>query len=1313
MKKIFSNILKMSLCAVLLTFVAGCDIEQFEVKNSLPKGVGLVQLNINGSDSARTSFPALTGVTYKITATPQPSGDPIEFDSLSKEMAAGTYNFTIEAQIGTATKVTVAVAALTNVVVTSRQTTTVPVLLIPKSGADGTLSWKIDVPDVSLLTKYELEYISSTDFADVDGEWTKLEPFEEGTEGLPPGSYLLKTYVEGEGSRSLGDIEAFHIYSGLTTSVAFHYPGELLFNLKPAVVEVTFNTTAVITAVSVLLGGDVMDEHSHDMVKDTANPNKWTLTTEIPDVNSKFEGTLYITTANNAVPLEFDFVDVPSAADTTPVDLVPGGITIYSVTANITGTGTLSVNNVELENGKKLDVLAGTEVLLAPIEPIADWQFDMEDANSLKVDGASFDYTSGAVTVSKDLTIEVLFKNVPGYKPPVIFAWSQGTQPWEALLQDHNAVIGKVTNFPEIGVVVYGGNNAPAAASGGIQLSNVRLVIGQTLGNTGGAATGGVTAATDTFLTNRGGQLDLSSRKFKATINYKDWTSNGTWLRFAIHNNGTGHAVSPFNGTAPRESFFAQVTNAAFPNSVTTSGAGRSYYFTAGSNATSGTLVIEVDPIAAYSDFDQYPILQKTFFAIAAQTGAITITGIRLEYTEMESAIGPVTKANIYGPTAELITGTTLRYVESDQAHHIALTAKKIPASAEGTFTWSATSANGITVGQDGVVHIAADTALGTSEIKAVTGLIEAKIAIEIYSSAPTAIDISGGAAAGKPGVTGEKGSRTLEIDLAGETEVTRQLTATVLPAGAEGTVEWLTDNISIVAVDSVTGLITAKGVLPDAAEQTATITARIAEHHNISDTVVVTVKNVTPSGELDPNIIFEWTVADGEPAGMVWNSGSTGTASVSTAKLSGKGIMTEMPISLASAASNTDITWNNGIVYGSAAPARSLLIGSGVGRSVVSTASETPDGVLDFSTLPAGKLGIKFTVTVSDFSATPAAGNLSFMINNNSAGGANTPLVPAGNVANGSRILFMQNGAIATADANSDGDNDNGYMNITSGSGTLVCRTFKPSDISSGQGTLAKAFIALQHNGVAGVSFKIVGIKIEYVPAAAVVDTKTIWQWNFEDDKARLTTGALAGAAYLTGVNGGAGLVIGTNAAQLPIFAGAGVTVETNGIKITDTGTSFQSLIIGANTNTPSTSSSADSGVFDFRTGNTNGIRVIIEADATWAGRNFHVSLCNNTSGAANTPIGASNSARIVYASNAVPSGGNNGTWTAGVAPAGTLVSRTFTAAMYTGLTGTGENSLNYLDKAWLGMVIGGGTVGTGVTILIKSITIEYIPAP
>ena len=1085
MKKIFSNILKMSLCAVLLTFVVGCDLEQFEVKNLLPKGVGLVQLNINGSEDARTSFPAMTGVTYKITATPLPSGTAVVFDSLTRDMPAGNYNFFIEAQTGTTAKVTVASANLANVTIASRQTTILEVLLVPVTGgANGTLSWEISAPSVNLLDKAVLEYISAADFAG-NKDWTGLSPFDEGTEALAPGSYLLRTYLEGHGSYSLGDIEAFHIYSGLATSVAFHYSGELLFPPKDAVVEVIITTTSTITGVLVELGGNVMDTHQYDMVKDTVNQNKWRLEAQVPDVNTEFFGTLFISTANNAIPVEFKFEGIACAPDATPVNLAPGGITINTITVSITGTGgtllpadgaSLTVGGVSLENGGKLDVLNGAQVVLNPIEPITNWKF-----SSLTVAGTSFNHNSGPATITTDTAIAVVFEYEAGYTSPVLFAWSQALDPWTALAQG-DAVKGKSLNFPEIFMAAYGttsglpsgANAANGTTQGnGILLSNNRLSIGQKLGNTGNL---GVWTASDTYLTDRGGQFDLSSRPFRVTIGYTNFTGTG-WWRFNLRNNSSSNGV-----TGSIYQYFAEHSSTAnFPNAPTTpsSGvtAGIRYQYQPGSNATSGTLILDVNPLEAYVNDANYHTLENAYFVIAAQSAlTVTITGIRIEYTE--PAPTAMTAANIYNNTlGTKITDTTVRYIEG-QEHHLALAAKKIPAAAEGTFTWSANGVSGVTVGQDGIVHIAETAALGTSVIKAVSGSVEAAVTIEVYSNTPGAVDISG------TGVTGDKGSRVLTLDLAGASDpVTRQLTAVISPAGVTGTILWETSNSTVLSVNS-TGLLATVTVAPDTSTN-VTITAKIEGYETITDTVTVTVKNTTPTGEVDPNLIFEWTVADGEPAGMVWNSGATGPASVSTAKLKGKGKFTEVPVSLASGANSTIVNWDNGIVFGNntATTNRILVIGNGDGRNAATTASYAPEGVFDFSDLPAGKAGIKVTITTVNY-VTATTGNLALVINNNTTTGGNTPLTPP--QADGARILFVQNGAIPITEG------DHGSMNISgtapNAGGTLVSRTFKPGDFTAGQSTLAKAFIGLQHNAAAGVSFKIIGIRIEYVEGTTPV---------------------------------------------------------------------------------------------------------------------------------------------------------------------------------------------------------------------------------
>ncbi|MCL2880984.1 MAG: Ig-like domain-containing protein, partial [Treponema sp.] len=114
------------------------------------------------------------------------------------------------------------------------------------------------------------------------------------------------------------------------------------------------------------------------------------------------------------------------------------------------------------------------------------------------------------------------------------------------------------------------------------------------------------------------------------------------------------------------------------------------------------------------------------------------------------------------------------------------------------------------------------------------------------------------------PGVAGTP--KALSVNLAGDPNKTVQLTGTIAPSDAVGTIVWTTDNAAYVDVDQ-TGQITAKQVTTNP----VTITAMAGGK---SDTVEVTV--VDNSTAVDPNLIFEWTVADGEPAGMVWTNGSS-----------------------------------------------------------------------------------------------------------------------------------------------------------------------------------------------------------------------------------------------------------------------------------------------------------------------------------------------------------------------------------------------------------------------------------------------------
>jgi hypothetical protein len=415
-------------------------------------------------------------------------------------------------------------------------------------------------------------------------------------------------------------------------------------------------------------------------------------------------------------------------------------------------------------------------------------------------------------------------------KSNVLFDWDKTSQQWTLLSQSDNAVIGKVAAYSDIGLAVYGGNNAPVD-NGGIKLTNVRLVIGQTKGN----GTSGVTATNDTILTDRGGQFDLSSRPFKATIDYESFS--GGWIRFSLRNNTTGQ-----NTNSVME-YFAEITSATFPTTATAAGTGKTYQYAAGSNASSGTLILDIDPAAAYSMYDIYPVLQSTFFSMATQsTTNITITGIKLEYT---GDAGQLTALKLYN-------GTTGAIIPADMALEkngtLQLLAKEIPASPNpsvGHVVWSVDSGTTVSVSADGLVT--AGTTAGVTTIKAAIGSVDTTVDIDVLTD-PTGIVISGiGVQAGTP--------KTLELNLAGGTSVTAQLTANILPPGITSAqdITWTTSDSSKVEVGSTGGTvtITAKAVTTGTP---VTITATLVDGGTFTDTVDVTVVN-----NLAPAVIWEW----------------------------------------------------------------------------------------------------------------------------------------------------------------------------------------------------------------------------------------------------------------------------------------------------------------------------------------------------------------------------------------------------------------------------------------------------------------------
>jgi hypothetical protein len=149
--------------------------------------------------------------------------------------------------------------------------------------------------------------------------------------------------------------------------------------------------------------------------------------------------------------------------------------------------------------------------------------------------------------------------------------------------------------------------------------------------------------------------------------------------------------------------------------------------------------------------------------------------------------------------------------------------------------------------------------------------------------------------------------------------------------------------------------------------------------------------------------------------------------------------------------------------------------------------------------------------------------------------------------------------------------------------------------------------------------------------------------------------------------------------------------------------------FLLGTDDSTDTTTATAPDGVFQFNTGNANGIKVSMEVAFSTSGtgnnRSLSMFLSNSTVTANATPFGNANTGgRLFYVQNtpgtSSPTTGN-GTWTPAT---NTIESRIFknTDAGY-----TAGSMASHGDKAFIGLIqLGNG----GAKFLLKSIKIEYV---
>jgi hypothetical protein len=398
MKKI-KTIAVFSLFALLL--VVSCSLPQ----NSSEAEQGTLRLTIAGTgERVRTLFPSTDGISYDVTFT---SGGT----TINKTMTTGTDSFSLEEGTWditvTAKKETTALARGGQNGVTVSASSPGPEVTITLQpitdggAAQGTFQWSVDYPDgvtvASLyISKADGSPVSDYDPFDITGV-TATEGVRSGNVNLDPGTYLLRVRLtNGATNFSAGKAEAFHIYSGQSTSAVYAFlPGEFSdTKTLGGSAEVTHSAGVDVTTVSIDIYGTSGAVDFLDTVTLTPSQtgNEWTYTTMVPDSYATVYVVEKIIANGEVLSIPEQTVTVAaSGADLT-------GVTVYGISVEKTGTGTVTVNGEEVESTA---ALSGDTITLEAT-PGSDWVL-----GSLKV--GTDDYTA-PFAISGDISVSVVFK---------------------------------------------------------------------------------------------------------------------------------------------------------------------------------------------------------------------------------------------------------------------------------------------------------------------------------------------------------------------------------------------------------------------------------------------------------------------------------------------------------------------------------------------------------------------------------------------------------------------------------------------------------------------------------------------------------------------------------------------------------------------------------------------------------------------------------------------------------------------------------------------------------------------------------------
>jgi len=442
---------------LMQSLLAGCFSGLEPQSSGIPAGKGAVAISIAGSN-ARTIFPDMSGLGFTAVFT---SGDKTfrfgvnTTDSTIATLEPGVWNLSIEASTGTAgvDRVVVGLASVPNVNVVAGQTTeckNIMVQPVTTGLPNGDLSWTVDFPDgLDSATLYVKAAGASSNAEEVDMLQVAANSgttIHQGDISLAPGSYAVWA-VLGKDIYTAGDAEAVHIYSGQTSAVNWKYYDTSFTATKALAgsIDITPSTSVTVSGVSLNLDGLAP-------IALSSSGNTWSFDDHIPEALNTLNGSLVISTANNAItiPVAEAYVDNMAFAP----------VSINALALAVGTNGTLKINDAAYTGIAQVDVINDGTMYTLNALPNGGYALD-----ALQVNGVDY---HAPFAVTADTAVTVSFVKAA---TNTIWQWTNAAYPWTSLTAANSPRLTPGTGIMEqISVTAKNGQLGVAAGGTGVLL---------------------------------------------------------------------------------------------------------------------------------------------------------------------------------------------------------------------------------------------------------------------------------------------------------------------------------------------------------------------------------------------------------------------------------------------------------------------------------------------------------------------------------------------------------------------------------------------------------------------------------------------------------------------------------------------------------------------------------------------------------------------------------------------------------------------------------------------------------------------------